>query len=532
MSGTVIKRRCAICGKVAHEAERFKTDRTLCVKLDCGHYVFSELTAQADYSSHVSSDGRSLYPYQVDGVKFLEQSGFRAGIFDEMGLGKTVQAVVPLGYHPELLPTLVICKSGLRIQWMKEIIRWCGMDFVPCILESSRFKPLPGFKVYIISFDLLRNYPLEELKELGIQYVIVDECQHIKNPSSQRTQHFRQVIADASRIVALSGTPIENRASEYFTILNALAPTLFPAYNSFLANDVNYYHNGYKTVERGLVDPKGFHEKTKDLIIRRRRSEVAPDLPRVDRKFFHVDLNASAKKAYIKEQQEFTEEYNRFVLEGREQSFEAYQNLLARIARLRHITGVSKIRDAIEYAQDFLATTDRKLAVFLHHVAVGTMLERELKKWCEGAGLDAPLVYRSGMDAAARNSVVEKFAEPDRHRLLIASTLASGEGLNLQYQCSDCLLLERQWNPSKEEQVEARFTRPDSVSMGGYVSSTYMIASNTIDEYFTKLVEQKRQVVSEVLEAERSEDWNESELMKELFKVIAKEGRKQLWSAA
>ena len=119
--------------------------------------------------------------------------------------------------------------------------------------------------------------------------------------------------------------------------------------------------------------------------------------------------------------------------------------------------------------------------------------------------------------------MVKRFKE-SKSRILIASTLAAGEGLNLQF-CSDAILLERQWNPANEEQVEGRFHRFGQLNN---VSVTYMIASGTIDEYFTELVEVKRGIVAATLDKKQIQ-WDQQSLMKQLAETLITKGRKG-WS--
>jgi SNF2 family DNA or RNA helicase len=478
-----------------------------------------------------SLDGRNPYGFQIEGMQFLEDAGFRALLADEMGLGKTIQAVVPIKLHSELLtPALILCKSGLRQQQMTEAVRWCGKKFAPYIIQNSKDGLINGFPIYIASYDVLRRKGvLDRLEKVEFQYMIIDECQHIKNPDSARAGAVRRLAKSIPHIVATSGTPIKNRASEYFTILNLLSPAQFHAFNAFLYNHVKFYRDEYgKVKERGLSHPEQFKEMTKHFIIRRTREEVMPELPKIDRKFFHVDLSKSAEKAYFDASSKFAAEYDAYVLEGREESFAAYQDLLAKLSRLRHIAGLSVVPDAIDYVREFLSTTERKIAVFVHHKDIGQLINSGLTEYCKEAGLDEPMMLTSDLTMDQRSDVVTKFREEGRHKILIASTLASGEGLNLQYQCSDALIVERQWNPANEEQVEARFTRPDAISKD-YVSATYMIVSDTIVEWFTELVEKKRQVIRQILDGKDSA-WQESELVRELMAIIAKQGRKQTWN--
>jgi len=117
--------------------------------------------------------------------------------------------------------------------------------------------------------------------------------------------------------------------------------------------------------------------------------------------------------------------------------------------------------------------------------------------------------------------MVTNFRENDRSRIMIASTLAAGEGLNLQF-CADAVMLERQWNPANEEQAEGRFHRFGQLHP---VTVTYMIASETIDEYFTELVEQKRAIVGSTLD-NKDIQWDQNSLMTELAQILVTKGKK------
>ena len=139
-----------------------------------------------------------LYGFQVIGAKATEiglasQRGF--GIFDDMGLGKTVQALAVMRYHNEYTPCMVVTKSAIKFQWFKQAVRWLGPNYISQIISTSRDYLMPGLKLYIIPYDLLRRFPREKLHKLGIKLVILDECQQIKNPDSARTQEVRKLIS-------------------------------------------------------------------------------------------------------------------------------------------------------------------------------------------------------------------------------------------------------------------------------------------------------------------------------------------------
>jgi len=243
-------------------------------------------------------------------------------------------------------------------------------------------------------------------------------------------------------------------------------------------------------------------------------------LPSIDRKFHHVELDKKLNKAYAAALQELDE-----LLYSDESEFEKATNTIAIMSKLRHITGISKVSECIEFVDEFVRSTDRKIVVFTHHQDVMEMLRSQIdNNWADENEYGKVLTLHSGLDGNARSALVEKFKQSSEARLMIASTLAAGEGLNLQF-CSDAIILERQWNPSNESQAEARFHRFGQLNN---VSITYMIASGTIDEYFTQLVEQKRAILSEVLDGKEIQ-WSQQSLMKELAELLITSGRKQ-WS--
>lgn len=507
---TILRSKCPQCGKLARQKDRLVLGDEAMVTLECGHMHVQRLHRAEGYDSIASSDGRELFPYQIETCEFIEQAGGRALIGHEMGLGKTVIALSYLKQHRELLPALVIVKSGLRAQWFKEAIRWTGI--VPQIIESGRDKPhFDFFPVTLVSADTLRllKWPKETINRYNL--IVIDECQLFKNSSSARTQALRGFVEHQPHsILPLSGTAIKNSPEEYFTVLNLLQPELFPSEAQFCAKEVKYNEFG-KVI--GLKNPDRFHEMTKEFVIRFQRDEVLPDLPKIFRVFRHADMSKDDQDAY----QKVVEEFQAFFDEiGGAPKKEDFTNILAYFSRMRQITGIAKVNAAVDFAEEFLLSTDRKLVIFLHHKVVGELVYSKLKQIMAEGAFDAPALLTSSMDMQQRAAAVERFSTPGC-RILVASTLAAGEGLNLQF-CSDCLIMERQWNPANEEQAEARFPRPGSTA--DKVNATYLIASRTIDEFLTEIVEKKRGMMKQALDNEEYV-WNESNLMSELMNVIA-----------
>lgn len=537
---------CPKCFKPATIVGEFKikgADLPL-LNLECGHLVYSDqLIGGKSAASLMSLDHKRLMKFQVEGVQFIENSrttippdvvrdpngneaapltGVRALITDEMGLGKTVQALgwIALQDKASIGRVLYVVKSSLKIQWLREIMRWVDEDCMVQVIEASKdhFLPCDG---YIIPFDLLpRIKDLDQkLAKLKVKTMIIDECQQIKNEEANRAQVCRILARQMSNVILLSGTPIKNNAGEYFCALNIVRPDKYKNPSLFRMHTCDSYHTGYGWKTGGLRDPDEFQRETKSYIIRRTREEVMPDLPKVFRKFQFDELGKEVEQAYIEAFVEFRDDYNRT---GGGKS----ENRLALLSRMRHLTGISKVRPCVNFVEEFLE--DRPgapITIFFHHQDVGQLLElklnRVLNKIAEESGEVAKtcLMLTSDLNSEQRQKVIDDF-RAGKSPILLASTLASAEGLNLQF-CDEFIMLERQWNPANEEQAEGRFPRIGSISSS--ISGTYFVAIGTVDEFFAEIVEQKRTIVASTLD-NKEVPWDESSIMKELTERLAAKG--------
>lgn len=560
---TRLQDRCDICHKVAvqtnevliEEKDPFKPDRKM-IWLECGHILtklipkgtpFHLLTADGDKScAHqfeknacVKCGAKRPFEFQLDGMRFIEAGlavNRGAGSMDEMGLGKTVQALGVIKFHPELWPVLYVVKSGIRYQWFKEILRWCGDDFMCQIIQSSNDHLIPGLKGYIVSYDILvpkiRKKKNGDLITQGfditkfhgkIKTVVLDECQQIKNPDSSRTQQVRRVIQDGKtkdevsnvKVIPLSGTPWKNRGSEFYPVLNLLDSRRFSSFQGYKDRWVDYHWDGRYRKEGGIKYPERFKEYIKDLFIRRERTEVMKELPLVNRTKFPVVVDEARQLEYDEGVSDFVKWYNEAVIGGIEDQLSG-MNILAKLSKLRHLTGMAKLPSTKEFVDNFVEETDRKLVIFVHHIDVGQFLFEDLK---EKYGKEMPVLkITSGMSGEERFEAQETFNKSER-ALMVASTLAAGEGLNLQT-CADCILHERQWNPANEEQAEGRFIRIGQTATS--VNATYIEAEDTIDTHFDGIVERKRLQFHSVMNKGEAPKWNTNEIAKELAETIVK----------
>jgi hypothetical protein len=562
---TRLQDKCEFCSKVAKEKFAFETEVPIYevfadgskrktnetetkkfITLKCGHIVVKSVPKGTPFESIVfdgdenckhswtmppnveykticsKCSAKRPYLFQVKGMQFLEASNGRAAVFDEQGLGKTLQALGYIKFHTESHPFLYICKSGLKFQAMKEIVRILGMQFIPYVFQSSKDFIFPGFKCYIVSYDLLRRMDAKKLEELGkiVKCIVIDEVQHIKNPDSSRTQEVRKLCKNVNQIIPLSGTHWKNRGSESYVALNLVNPMKFNSFEAFKRNWVTYYWEGSKMKEGGLK--KGFREYCSDIFIRRERQEVLKELPLINRTYLHCQMPKEAMEAYDDKVDDFVKIWNQLVIGGEEGGFVAAQNVLAQLNAMRQLIGIAKIPATLEFAQEFLENTDRKLVCFVHHIAVGQKIYDEMKIFCDENQIP---IFRLGsdMDPMARGQMCEDFNKAEK-AFLVASTLASGEGLNLQT-CSDCIMHERQWNPANEEQAEGRFIRIGQKSES--VNATYVHAEETVDVDFGSIVERKRIFFHTAMNKGEMPQWNANSLIKELGNALAERWRQK-----
>jgi SNF2 family DNA or RNA helicase len=532
----ILRAECKKCGKVAVEESRSNLGKTIIIKLACGHLMYQESFASSNkiYDSIVFSDGAKPRQYQFDAVRFIEESGFRCIVADEQGLGKTIEVGTVLRIHHEkVLPAVIVVPTTVKLQWMYELQRIFASElgmkdprFLTQVISSGKEMAFPGMQIYIITYDLLKDDRMFSLLPEGhIKTIILDECQRIKNHLSDRAKAVQKIAKDIPYIIPMSGTPIKNNAGEYFTVLNLVKRTMFPHYQKYLDNYCDYYNNGWGNKVGGLKDMERFHEDTKDIIIRRTKSQVLKDLPSIDRKFYHVELDKKLNKAYA----QALDELDELMYSEEGQGFAGAGAKIAIMSRLRHITGISKVSECVSFSKEFLGSTTedkRKIVIFSHHQDVMAMIQVAMNDWIqseEGVALKlSPIkMLTSELDGDGRARLVKEFKEDENSRIMVASTLAAGEGLNLQF-CSDAVILERQWNPANEEQAEARFHRFGQLNN---VSITYMLASGTIDELFTELVEVKRSIVAATMDKKEIQ-WDQQSLMKELAELLVTTGRK------
>lgn len=318
-------------------------------------------------------------------------------------------------------------------------------------------------------------------------------------------------------VMATSGTPIKNNAGEYFPILNILKPEIFREQSDFIQSWTNSYRSGFGWKVGGLRNPSQFKEFTKDFIIRRNRKEVLPDLPTIRRSYQYTSMNDEVGKRYQAEARNLQD----YLMNTDSEDENRGEHILAMMNRMRHLTGFAKIESVLSYVEEFLENEEgEKLTIFHHHIDVAEILAIKL---AEMTGVKV-FQLKSTMNPEDRTYIIDAFKDYEGSSILLAPTLACGEGINLQF-CSHAIIMEREWNPSNEEQAEGRFSRIGSTADS--IEVIYPVAIGSIDELFAEYVERKRQYVSEAMEGNVAESkWNQSQIIQEITSKLMTGGYK------
>lgn len=514
-----------------------------------------------EIKAYVFADGRIPYDYQAENALFFEENGFRNICADDTGLGKTLSVLLAIALHRDkLLPCVFFCKTTLKVQFLEEVFSALDIYKVQIIKSATDFID-PESDVWIVSYDLAKRKEAQEniAENINAQLAVFDECQLIKNWDSGRTQAIADLCKEIPYILATSATPITNNLEEYFPILHILAPDRFNS-KKMLTQMMHWVEDSKGKMRKGGISPsyqKYWKQLTEDLIIRHNREEVAKYLPRIMRHHRYVQIeDRNALDAYTAEMRKFIDAYDGVttydsatINDDNASYAQSRRDMGASLMRLRHLVGDIKIPYAIDYIQEFLTDNpDKKLTVFVHHKSVADGITKGVQKLIDDGELDinVPMFIRGGMNEDIRNHLVEQCTRnggwpstDPRDRLLIASTQAAGEGINLQL-CFDALMVERQFNPSKEEQPEGRFSRQGEQARKlreqfgiTNIFVVYLTLLGTLDGWFNKLVELKRK---ELKRTHGDKDfygglWGDTdEIVTDFMDLIADEGRKLIKS--
>jgi len=454
-----------------------------------------------------------LYPFQKEGVKFIEGRNGTGMILDQMGLGKTCQSLSYLKLHPELRPALIVCPCTLKLNWEKEIKLWCDEEKIELLSGRIPDGVNPDSTIFIINYDILakgekikfgsrKRTVLKEggwweaLRSLNIKIIIADECQYISNYKAIRTKAFIQIKKKIKKFIALSGTPIKNRPAEFYTVLSMIDPINFYNRWSYLNKFCNPKYNGFGYDFKGLTHGKELYKMIYPIMIRREKKDVLKDLP--EKTVITVPLECN-KEDYGK----YIDSYNKIF----EKELNNKIKGMNEIELLKQLAYAAKRDYVIKWIKDFLDTGEQ-LVLFAYHIKVLDDIQKEFKN---SVRIDGSVKIED------RQKAVDDFQKGKR-QLFIGQIQAAGVGITLTA-ASSAVFIEFSWTPSDHLQASDRIHRIGQESDAVFIY--YLIANGTIENEIVKLLQEKSKMLGKVLDGKEKNFFDE-DIYEDLIKEIKK----------
>lgn len=417
----------------------------------------------------------TLRPYQLEGVawlSFLQKAELGAILADDMGLGKTLQTLAAVRGR-----ILVVCPTSVLFNWAAEIAR-----FRPALKVATYHGPRRSLDrdadVTLTTYGTART-DAEILSAAEWDAVVLDEAQAIKNPDSQTARAVYTLRAPFR--VALSGTPVENRLEELYSLAHFTNPGLLGGLSDFRARYAQPISEGSESAVEKL------RTKMRPFLLRRKKSEVARDLPPRTDRVLYVELEERERTLYDAVRAATRRELVARLGEGLS-VMEALEALL----RLRQASCHSGLLPG-QSAET--SSKLERLAEELGSLASAGHRALVFSQWTSLLDLVEPILKREGLgytrlDGSTRDreGVVRTFQAPDGPPVLLLSLKAGGTGLNLTA-ADHVFLLDPWWNPAVEDQAADRAHR---IGQDKPVFVHRLVAKDTVEERILVLQEKKR----------------------------------------
>ncbi|MDO9512967.1 MAG: DEAD/DEAH box helicase [Bacteroidales bacterium] len=442
-----------------------------------------------------------LRPYQERGFSWMYKNskiGFGCVLADDMGLGKTIQTItLLLKYQEEGVldaknPALVIAPAGLLINWQSEIER-----FAPTLTAMLYHGPVRQIKdfnhdILLTSYGTLRS-DVEILKKKKWQAIIIDEAQNIKNNDTSQAKAVKSIPAVVR--IAMSGTPVENRMSEFWSIMDFTN-------KGYLGNE-KWFREVYAQpiqMDNDAGVALRFRKVTAPFLMRRMKTDksIISDLPDKLEQNQYAVLSKQQAGLYEKTVEKAMEEIEGIIRNDHTSLFKRQGLVLQMILALKQICNhpanflkkgnfeaeqSGKMVLLFELLEN-ICQRGEKVLIFTQFKEMGDLLQQYISRQFN----EAPLFYHGGCNLKKRNEMVERFQNHPGDKIFVLSLRAAGTGLNLTA-ASHVIHYDLWWNPAVEAQATDRAYR---IGQTKNVMVHRIITKNTFEERIDAMIQKKK----------------------------------------
>ena len=470
--------------------------------------------ASPDAKTKLGPLAQILREYQLAGFDWLTRLAANnlGGILaDEMGLGKTVQTLAFLRAHQGNGPALIVCPTSLVTNWENEARKFTP-ELKTLVLEgaerAARFKSIADVDMVVTSYALLRR-DIESLREIKFATAVLDEAQHIKNPETQNAQ--AAFALRATHRFVLTGTPMENSVRDLWSIMNFALP-------GYLGNQKDFRERYELPIARGSAPEvqRRLSRRLQPFLLRRRKRDVAKDLPEKIEQVVLSDLTSHQRGAY-----------DALLREIQQGLGSSGKNVNAGAQRMKMLTGLLRLRqvccdlrllnlpqfptspsqrptfnsqlpaetsakiDLLDELLEEAIDGEHRVLVFSQFVSMLHLIRERLEK------LEIPFCYLDG-STKQRQEIVDRFQNDSAIPVFLISLKAGGVGLNLS--AADTVIhFDPWWNPAVEAQATDRAHR---IGQTRVVTAYKLITRDTVEEKILRLQEKKRAAIDAAIDSE------------------------------
>ena len=435
---------------------------------------------------HIQADLRDYQKKGIQWLQMLHHYGFGGVLADDMGLGKTLQSIAFLSSQlTEDSRVLILAPSGLIYNWAEEFKKFAPQLDVVVVhgLKTHRESILSEeHQIYVTSYATFRQ-DSELYQQMTFDFLFLDEAQVMKNAQTKIAQTLRQFVVPS--VFALSGTPIENHLGELWSIFQIVLPGLLPSKKEFMK-----------------LSAEQVAQFIKPFVMRRKKEEVLTELPNLIEVVYKNELEDQQKAIYLGQLQQMQQRLSQVT----DSEFQGNRvEILTGLMRLRQICdtpalfmdnyeGTSGKLDSLRDLLTQIAESGHRVLIFSQFRGMLDLIEEELPK----LGLSSFKITGS-TPSKERQEMTKSFNDGLRDVFLI-SLKAGGVGLNLTG-ADTVILVDLWWNPAVESQAIGRAHR---MGQEQKVEVYRLVTRGTIEEKIQELQEQKKNLVSEVLDGTES----------------------------